>query len=232
MLPFTSITKFTLQDYPDHIACIVWLGGCNLRCSYCHNPEFVIEKFDTITEESVLEFLNKRKDTLEAVVFSGGECSMYNNHLYDFIKKVKDMGYLVKIDTNGTNPELVEKLISEQLLDFIALDFKAPQAKYLKVSGVENEELYGKFCKTLSILTQSPISYEIRTTVHTDLLNEDDVNEIIHMLDRLNYTGTYYIQNYRDHAGRTLGNMPDQSRILDRDKIVKPESFKIDFRNF
>lgn len=232
MLPFTAITKFTLQDYPDHIGCIAWLGGCNFRCPYCHNPEFVVDKFETIGENVVLDFLHKRVDTLEAVVFSGGECTIYGDKLYDFIKKAKGLGYLVKIDTNGTNPELVEKLINEKLIDFVALDFKAPQGKFYDVTGLQNEEFFTKFCKTLSILTQSNIDYEIRTTVHTALLDEDDVNEIIKTLDRLNYSGTYYIQNFRNHGGRTLGNISDQDRVLDRSKLIKPAGFNIEFRNF
>lgn len=232
MLPFTAITKFTLQDYPEHIGCIAWLGGCNFRCSYCHNPEFVVDKFQTIEEDVVLDFLKKRADTLEAVVFSGGECTLYGEKLYNFIKKVKELGYLVKIDTNGTNPDLVEKLINEKLVNFVALDFKAPKNKFCDVIDLQNEEFFNKFCKTLSILTQSNIDYEIRTTVHTALLNEDDINEIIKTLDRLDYTGTYYIQNFKNHGGRTLGNIVDQDKVLDKDKLIKPSGFNIEFRNF
>jgi len=227
MLPITDITKFTFQDFPEHTACIVWFGGCNFRCQYCHNPEFITGNFKTISENDVFKFLNSRIGLLEGVVLSGGECTLSNN-LYDFVKKIKDLGFLVKIDTNGTNFELIEKLINDRLVDFIALDYKAPKNKF---SLITNSSEYDKFEMTLKFLILSNINMEIRTTVHTDLIDEDDINKIINDLENKNYKNKYFIQNFRNDNNSILGNLSEQKKILDKNKIIS-KNIKINFRNF
>ncbi len=229
MLPITAITPFTLQDFPDHTACIIWFGGCNFRCKYCHNPEFVIEKFDVIDEKEVWDFLKKRKGLLEGVVLSGGECTM-SNEIVDFVRKIKKMGFKAKIDTNGLLPDVVKKLVSEKLVDFIALDYKAPKGKLRNVSPIGD---FSKFEKTLDYLISQDFPFEVRTTVHTDLLDEDDVNEIIRDLERRGYAqGDYYIQNFLNTKGKSIGNIGEQKRILNMSKIKKPKKFKVFPRNF
>ena len=230
MLPITAITPFTLQDFPDHTACIIWFGGCNFRCKYCHNPEFVIEKFNVLEEQEVWDFLNKRKGLLEGVTLSGGECTMSKDSLVDFVRKIKSMGFKIKIDTNGLLPEVVKKLVSEKLIDFVALDYKAPKGKIRNISPVGNFE---EFEKTLDYLISQNFPFEIRTTVHTDLLNEDDVNAIIKDLKKRGYKqGDYHIQNFLNTKGKSIGNIGEQSRVLDREKIIKPKGFNVYFRNF
>lgn len=228
MLPITDITTFSFQDFPEHTSCIIWFGGCNFRCPYCHNPEFVISKFHTIEEEKVFEFLESRVGLLDGVVLSGGECTI-SNELYDFIKKIKKMGFLVKIDTNGTNFGLVKKLIDEKLIDFIALDYKSPREKF---ASITNTDSYDEFKKTLEYSIKSNIKMEVRTTIHTALLNENDLNQIIDDLEKLNYKHSYFIQNFRNDNGRkTLGNICDQEIPLDIN-LVKKKSFEVLFRNF
>jgi len=226
-LPITAITKFTFQDYPKHTACIIWLGGCSLRCKYCHNPEFITEKYKILDEQEIWKFLKSRIGLLDAVVLSGGEC-MLSEQVIDFITKIKELGFKVKIDTNGTRYSKVEHLINNNLIDA-----KAPKEKFTLITD-QKIELYDEFSKTLdlAILNQDKITLEVRTTVHTDLLNENDINQIIQDLDNRNYQGTYYIQNFRNDNKKTLGNLPNQTRILDKSKLIQPKNFQLDFRNF
>ncbi|HSQ98069.1 MAG TPA: anaerobic ribonucleoside-triphosphate reductase activating protein [Rickettsiales bacterium] len=227
MLPITDITKFTFQDFPDKTACIIWLAGCNFRCPYCHNPDFIMKKCKCLDEKEVFDFLESRVELLDGVVLSGGECTL-SNELYDFIKKIKSMGFLVKIDTNGTNFELVKRLIEDKLIDFIALDYKAPKNKFLSIAKIDKFDI---FSETLNFAISSNIDMEIRTTVHTKLLNEDDLNEIINDLNSRNYKSNFYIQNFRNDSGSTLDNIGDQERVLDKNLILKKD-FGVFFRNF
>ena len=125
-----GLHKCSMIDYPDKLSAIVFTVGCNFKCPYCHNPELVITKDCSLTEQSfVLDFLKTRINKLDAVVISGGEPCLQKD-LKDFIKQVKEMGFLVKLDTNGTYPEAIENLISENLIDYIAMDIKSPIQKY------------------------------------------------------------------------------------------------------
>jgi pyruvate formate lyase activating enzyme len=227
MLPIVDITKFTFQDFPDKMACIIWFAGCNFRCPYCHNPDFIIKKYQYISENNVFDFLKERKGFIDGVVLSGGECTL-SNELYNFAKKIKEMGFLVKVDTNGTNFELIKKMIDDKIIDFIALDYKAPKNKFLSITKIDK---FDEFSKTLDFLISSCIDMEIRTTVHTKLLNEEDINRIIDDLASKNYQKTYYIQNFRNDNKYTLGNIGEQDRILKKD-LIKGKNFKISFRNF
>ena len=228
MLPITAITKFTLQDFPENTSCIIWFGGCNFRCPYCHNPEFVCGDFSILDEQKVFDFLETRVGKLDGVTLSGGECTL-TNELPRFIKKIKSMGFKVKIDTNGSNYQKVRDLVNENLIDYIALDIKAPKHKFKLIS---KSDRYEDFNKTLNLLAENKVPSEVRTTVHTDLIQEDDINEIIQDLDNRGYTGAYYIQNYRNDNNKTLENLPDQKMVLDIKSLTKPKGFKLDFRNF
>ncbi len=226
-LPIVDITKFTFQDFPEHTACIIWFAGCNFRCPYCHNPEFITGNLQKIDEQKILDFLKSRIGLLDGVVLSGGECCLFDD-VYDFIKKIKEMGFLVKIDTNGTNAKLIKKLVNDKMIDFVALDYKAPKEKFKSIAGIDG---FDKFDETLKFLIQSNIDMEIRTTVHTKLLNEDDVNNIILDLENKGYNKTYHIQNFRNDNKSTLGNIGDQDRILNKE-LIKSSKIKVFFRNF
>lgn len=226
-LPIVDITKFTFQDFPEHTACIIWFAGCNFRCPYCHNPEFITGNLQKIDEQKILDFLKSRIGLLDGVVLSGGECCLFDD-VYDFIKKIKEMGFLVKIDTNGTNAKLIKKLVNDKMIDFVALDYKAPKEKFKSIAGIDG---FDKFDETLKFLIQSNIDMEIRTTVHTKLLNEDDINNIILDLENKGYNKTYHIQNFRNDNKSTLGNIGDQDRILNKE-LIKSSKIKVFFRNF
>ncbi|MDY0030236.1 MAG: anaerobic ribonucleoside-triphosphate reductase activating protein [Pseudobdellovibrionaceae bacterium] len=228
-LPIYAITPFTMLDFPGHTACIIWFTGCNMRCGYCHNPQIVKGK-GRGTVEDVMKFLHKRRGLLDGVVLSGGEASSYPA-LEEFIQKIKDLGYAIKLDTNGLRPDMIREFLEKGFLDYIALDYKAPSHKFKKVTGVEKFE---KFSETLDILcSQTHIPFEVRTTVHTGLMNETDVIEIINDLELRKYGGTYSIQNFRaDNDRPTLGFLAPQTRPLDMKAIPKAKNFDIQFRNF
>jgi len=178
----------------------------------------------------VMRFLKKRQGLLDGVVLTGGEASVYPG-LPDFIRDVKALGYAVKLDTNGLRPDIIEKFLDEGFLDYVALDYKSPPAKFVSVTGVDKFEA---FEKTLSLLCgQSKIDFELRTTVHTALMDEDDVGAIIEDIGKRGYKGTYYVQNFTaDNDRPTLGDIGDQERVLDIESLPKPKGFEVEFRNF
>ena len=226
-LPIYSVTPFTMLDFPERTACIIWFSGCNMRCSYCHNPQIVKGKGRGDVGQ-VLDFLKKRQGLLDGVVLSGGEASAYPG-LPDFIRRVKKLGYAVKLDTNGLRPDIIDDFLSQGFLNYIALDYKAPPHKFKKVTGVDK---YGEFTKTLDLLcAQKAVPFEVRTTVHTDLMDEDDVNAIIHDLENRGYQGWHAIQNFTHSDDRpTLGFMRKQERIQNTDALYAPENYSLEFR--
>lgn len=229
VLPIYSVSPFTLLDFPEHTACIIWFSGCNMRCGYCHNPQIVKGKGRGDINQ-VFDFLEKRKGLLDGVVLSGGEASIYSD-IVDFARRVKKMGYAIKLDTNGTRPDIIKEFLEEGLLDYIALDYKAPPEKYKKVTGIDK---FKDFEKTLALLcSQKNVPFEARTTVHTALMDEADISAIIHDLDNKKYAGTFYVQNFcSDNDRPTLGFLRDQERCLNINALTTPAHFTIHFRNF
>jgi pyruvate formate lyase activating enzyme len=222
-----DLTPFTILDYPNKIAAIIWFSKCNMRCPYCYNPEIVFEsEGKDLSENKVISFLRKRVGLLEGVVLCGGEPTLYKD-LISFAKKIKDLGFLIKLDTNGSNPYVVNVLIKNHLIDYVALDFKAPFGKYFSITKFNDID---KIKDSLEILVNSDIDYEIRTTVHPDLIDENDINEIISYLEMINFKKTYFIQKFI--FSKTIGNLKNPVRDIDKSKIKKTNKFKIGFRNF
>ena len=168
--------KFSLIDYPGKISCIVFTQGCNFRCPYCHNPELIpFTPLVKIKEETILSFLEKRKGKIDAVVITGGEPTMQQD-LLKFIQKIKERGYLIKLDTNGSNPEMLEIIINHSLVDYIAMDIKAPLEKYKEViHSVISPE---KIKRSIRMIMNSEIRYEFRTTVVKSQLSKEDIINI------------------------------------------------------
>lgn len=229
VLPIYSITPFTMLDFPERTACIVWFTGCNMRCPYCHNPQIVKGKGRGDINQ-VMQFLKKRQGLLDGVVLSGGEASIYPG-LPDFIRDVRTLKYAIKLDTNGLRPDIIKSYLDTGLLDYVSLDYKAPPEKFYRVTGKRN---YNLFSQTLDLLlSQNVVEFDVRTTVHTDLMDEKDVSEIICDLEMRGYRGTHAIQNFTYSDERpTLGHLKEQGRILDIDKLYKPVGFNLIFRNF
>jgi pyruvate formate lyase activating enzyme len=210
--PVYNITPVSMLDYPGFLATIIWFAGCNLRCGYCYNPDIVFSESGKFSEEDTLFFLNRRKGVIEGVVLSGGECTGYEN-ITDFCREIKKLGFRLKIDTNGTNPHILEILILNRIVDFIALDYKAPEYKYTAVCGAG---LFNSFSESLDMLIKSDIQFEVRTTAGYDKLNLDDLKYIASDLKERGYDKSYYIQNFRD-TGELLGNADSGRKIVQSD---------------
>jgi len=201
-----DITKFTHLDYPDHLAAIFWFRSCNMRCDYCYNPEIVFAKTAPYSLMEALKFLKTRVGLLDAVVLSGGEATLHN--LVEFAQEIKKLGFLIKLDTNGTNYETVKELLDLGLLNFIALDYKAPQYKFTQIT---HSDKYEDFSKTLDMLIHREFDFEVRTTLHFDLLNEHDINLIMQDLKQRKYLGRYYLQKFVE-SGSNIGNLQNPQK--------------------
>ena len=221
--PIYSITPFTLLDYAHKSACILWFAGCNMRCLYCYNPEIVLGK-GTISFEKTLTFLNSRKYLLDAVVFSGGECLLHKNIL-ELITEVTKMGFLVKIDTNGSKPAVLQELLKKRLIDYVALDFKALPAHFKKIT---QSNFFLPFQKSVRMLIESGLSFEVRTTVHSDLIDGNQLRQMIQYLEKQNYIGNYYIQHFMNGA-TTLEKLEYSTREVERQNL-STANVKVYFR--
>ena len=175
-----GLQKTSFLDYPHQMACVIFTVGCNFRCPFCHNKELVNEQIsklvnEQISEEEIFTFLEQRKNILEGVVVSGGEPTMQND-LVLFIEKIKKMGYLVKIDTNGTNPEVLQELIDKKLIDFVAMDIKNDWENYEKTIGVKTD--LEKIKKSVEIIKNSGIDHQFRSTIVRGLHDKRMIEEI------------------------------------------------------
>lgn len=222
--PVFDITPFTALDYPQKTACIIWFAGCNLRCPYCYNPEIVFGKGRLSLSES-LAFIKTRQDFLDGVVLSGGECTLHQNIAW-FVREIKNMGMLVKIDTNGSSPCIIKQLIQDHLIDYVALDFKALEEKWPLIT---RRKFSPYFEETYEILSSADLPFEIRTTVHSALFTPSDIDKMISFLEKKEYRGVYYIQNFINNTP-TISNMPG-SAPLELDRVLASRTIKIEVRN-
>lgn len=172
-----GLQKFSLIDYPKKMCAIVFTQGCNFRCDYCHNPELsACKNFrEIISEKDVINFLEKRKGKLDAVTVTGGEPTLQPD-LMDFLQKIKKMGFLVKLDSNGSNPDLLQKVIDKKLVDYIAMDIKAPLEKYKDIVHFSVDPK--RIEKSIKIIKDCGVDYEFRTTVVKSQLDMDDFLKI------------------------------------------------------
>ena len=189
-----GLQKLTLIDYPGKPACTVFLAGCNLRCPWCHSPDLVaeqrVEKIKEIKREDFFNFLKKRREVLEGVVICGGEPTV-NNKLPDFIRDISTLGYSVKLDTNGTNPEMLKKIIEEGLIDYVAMDVKAPLNRYEELFGfnIEADDLR----RSISLI-KSLKNYEFRTTLVPGIHNQET---LVKIMKEVEGSKNFYLQNFR-----------------------------------
>jgi pyruvate formate lyase activating enzyme len=172
MLRFKGIRKTTLADYPGEVACTLFTGGCNFRCPYCYNAILVFdqETGTNLSENEVLAFLKERQGLLDGVCVTGGE-PLQNPQIIDFLKKVKALGFKVKIDTNGSYPEILKNVMDLGLADYIAMDIKGPIGKYEEIVGVPID--LNKIRESVELIKHSNLDYEFRTTVYTGLKPKD-----------------------------------------------------------
>ncbi|HZJ76378.1 MAG TPA: anaerobic ribonucleoside-triphosphate reductase activating protein [Oscillospiraceae bacterium] len=187
-----GIEKSSFIDYPNNICTVIFTGGCNFRCPYCHNSSIVNNIGNKIDQNEIIKFLKSRRKFVNALCISGGEPTIQRG-LYDFICKVKKEGFNIKLDTNGTNPDLLKKLIDESLIDYAAMDIKAPLAKYSSIA--QTSVILEDIRKSIDILLENKIDYEFRTTVCKELLSMEDIKIIA---QEIKGCGTYVIQNFQD----------------------------------
>ena len=195
-----GLQKLTLLDFPGRVAAIVFLGGCNFRCPFCQNSSLVLtpEALPDITQQDFFDFLRKRSGILEGICVTGGEPTLHCD-LPEFLASIKSAGYLTKLDTNGTNPDMLDFLIQERLVDYVAMDIKAGRPNYALVSGLEKHPafpaLFEKIMRSVHILKNSSIDYEFRTTVVRGLHTAADFEDIRTWLSGCRQ---YYLQSFRD----------------------------------
>lgn len=200
-----GLEKLSLIDYPDHLSAIVFTQGCNFRCHYCYNPMLVWPKradngkygqegSPYISEESLLSFLRERQGKLNGVVITGGEPTLHKD-LPSFIAKIKELDYDIKLDTNGTNPRLLKQLIRDKLLNYIAMDFKAPISSYQEVVNVKLNFL--NIEKSAKMIRESGLDYEFRTTVAPQLINKAKIEEMAKFLQE---TDKWFLQKFKSET--------------------------------
>ena len=187
-----GIQKTSLIDFPNGLSTVLFTRGCNFQCPYCHNSELLMLDGEALNRDELMAELTRRAHLIDAIVFSGGECTL-SDDLYDMVVQVRKMGYKVKIDTNGTNPEILEKLFLESLVDYVAMDIKAPPEKYQNVTGVPVD--IADLEKSIALIKEHMADYEFRTTVCQELLSRD---EIIHIAYWVKGSKRYVLQNFRD----------------------------------
>ncbi|MGN1098723.1 MAG: anaerobic ribonucleoside-triphosphate reductase activating protein [Christensenellales bacterium] len=216
-----GLNKLTLLDYPGLTACTVFTGGCNFRCPYCHNASLVLDPDSqpVIDEREFFDYLKKREGILEGVCITGGEPTL-NPDLLDFIGKIKSLRYCVKLDTNGSNPEMLERLLSERLLDYVAMDVKNSPEKYPETVGVPHLNTE-KIIRSAGLIMKLAPDYEFRTTVAAGILEKSDYEKIGIWLRGAK---KYFLQVFRDsgdlidpsQTGADIAELNEAREILSR----------------
>ena len=212
-----GVQKVTLLDYPGKVACEIFTQGCNFECPFCQNSGLIpITNTGEFSEEEIFEYLNLRKNILDGVVITGGEPTVQKD-LKSFIKKIKDLGLLVKLDTNGGNPKVLQELIDEDLVDYVAMDIKNIFNKYNITAGKKIN--LDNIKKSIEILKASKIDYEFRTTIIKEMHSLDDIISICKLVGN----AKYYLQNFEDSENVIDHSLHGFSReeLLFIDKYLK-----------
>jgi len=216
-----GLQKTSLLDYPDTLSMIIWTAGCNFRCPFCYNKQLVLGKTEIISEETILSFLEKRRDVLEGLSISGGE-PLLQEDIVDFTEKVKKLNYLIKIDTNGAFPEKLEELIDKKLVDYVSMDVKAPKEKYNQLAGVKTD--LSKIEQSIDLIKNEAPDYEFKTTVVPGMLNKKNIVEIAKWLEG---SKQYYIQQFKSDSPLVSSKLNDvvpysKEKLSDMLHDIKP----------
>ena len=218
-----GLQKLTLLDYPQHVACTVFTAGCNLRCPFCHNSDLVLpsRRPEPLEAEAFFAFLKKRRGILEGVCVTGGE-PLLQADIRSFLRSIKDLGYAVKLDTNGTFPDLLQSLVEDGLVDFVAMDIKNSPARYAETCGLDAMDLT-PIRRSAEFLLSGAVDYEFRTTVTAQLHDEEAFADIAAWLHGAKQ---FAIQNFRD-SGAILspGLSPCSPEQLRRfEELLRPHA--------
>jgi pyruvate formate lyase activating enzyme len=225
-----GVQKTSLIDYPGKMSAVIFVPKCTFRCAFCYNVDLVTgwEKLDTIDEREVLNFLKDRKKWLDGIVVTGGEPTIHKD-LPDFLRKVKELGYAVKLDTNGTNPYMLEDLIKEGLVDYLAMDIKCPQERYEEICKAKVDMKLLKM--SIERIKNSGLDYEFRTTVVPGLITKED---IVKIGEWMKGAKNYYIQQF--FPRRTLDGSLQNTRpykpedLKEMEEAAKPFFGKVEVR--
>ena len=216
-----GLQKMTLLDFPGRVACTVFLGGCDMRCPFCHNAELIDGSAEAIMDETeLLAFLEKRKGLLDGVAFTGGEPTLRKD-LPDLFRRIKAMGYPIKLDTNGLHPDRLKALLDEGLVDYVAMDIKNCPEKYAVTAGLETVDL-DKIQQSIDLLKKWTVDYEFRTTVVDELHEAEDFEKIGAWIAGAR---AYYLQAFTDRDTVVFENLHAPSR-------EKMEAYAYTFRKF
>ena len=211
-MKISGLQKITLMDYPGKMASVIFVQGCNFRCPFCQNSSLLDFSEPLLSEREVLEYLEKRKNVLDGVVISGGEPTMQKD-LENFIVKIKGFGYSVKLDTNGSNPELLEKLLSNKLIDYVAMDIKNDLGEYEEISGVKGIDV-DKIKRSITLIKSSDVDHEFRTTITKEYHTIESIENICKLIKG----SKYFIQNFEN--GETVLNQKLHGFSLDELKEI------------
>ena len=218
-----GLQKTTLLDFPEKLACTVFTGGCNFRCPFCHNASLVLHsgEVDDFSETEFFSYLSKRNGMLDGVCITGGEPLLCHD-IEEFIKKIRSLGLLVKLDTNGTFPEKLKSLLDQGLVDYVAMDIKNSKEKYALTAGVK--EFPAEIEKSIDLIIEKAPDYEFRTTVVRELHEEAD---ILNIAKRIKYAKKYFLQSYVDSGdtidpGFSAYSASEMLQILENTKKILP----------
>ncbi len=227
---FETVTPFTLLDFENIPSAILWFSGCNMRCSFCYNPE-IVNGTGKFSFDDFNAFFETRQNLLKGVVLCGGEPTIHKE-IVEISKQLKKLGYKIKLDTNGLNLKIIKILVQQNLIDYIALDFKAPKSKFQQITKRAVKE-YQYFLKTLKLLIKENINFEVRTTFCDSLLDIEDIKNMMNELQNLNYNGIYYLQNFI-HGTDTIGEISKRNSINLSKELYNLQKYKfsVQFRNF
>lgn len=223
-----GLQKMTLLDFPGCVACTVFLGGCEFRCPFCHNSDLLDMNAPAVMEDDeLLQFLSKRKGLLDGVAITGGE-PMLRKDLPELIRKIRDMGFRVKIDTNGNHPALLKEICTEGLADYIAMDIKNSPERYAETVGLASFDL-SNILESIEFLKKGTVDYEFRTTVVRQFHDEDSFRKIAEMIDG---AGKYFLQDFVDRDTVPFAGLEgftrDEMEVFAR--LVRPHVGSVDIR--
>lgn len=225
-----GVEKVSMIDMRGYVSCVLFSNKCSgYVCPYCYNIDLWHGRLPELDPQGIKDYLLSRKNVIDYVVFSGGECTMYPQYLIDSARWCKENGFKVKIDTNGSNPNIIMQMYDDGLIDYLALDYKYPDLpnEYLKFHS--NSMLRWNMENLLEFLISEGKAFETRTTIHPEITDEHKANLILKELEKWGYKGTHYFQFFNE-CPETLGNVNQHPRRFRTEDLIET-SFKVEFRN-
>lgn len=223
-----GLQKMTLLDFPGHVACTVFLSGCDFRCPFCHNFDLACGKEAPLMDDAeLLKFLKTRRDLLDGVAFTGGEPCLHKE-LPELIKNIRELGFQVKVDTNGYHPEMIKTLIDGSLADYFAMDIKNSREKYARTCGIDSVDM-GRIEESIDLIMTEAADYEFRTTCINELHDASDFEDMGSMIKGAK---RYFLQAFTDRESVPFGNLhaPEYEKMLEFSDISRKYADIVEIR--